>query len=71
MDFSTSSYQTETPRCLWEPWTKGPGDEHERYSDRIQALIAFDLLIHAPERLSAKEERFAERIIEEAGLNGI
>lgn len=53
--FRTSSYTQETPKFLWEPWTKGPADDHDRYGERINSLIAIDTLAHCPDELDQDE----------------
>lgn len=63
--YRTTSYQTETPKWLWQAWTAGPASDTDRYSDRLTALVARDVLEHAPEQLADDERRDARKIIEE------
>jgi hypothetical protein len=67
MKFGTSAYQTETPKWLWEPWTGGPAATADRYADRLTALEAFDVLLHAPEDLSTEQEHLATDLLAEGG----
>lgn len=53
--FRTSCYTQETPKFLWDPWTSGPADEHDRYGERINSLIALDTLAHCPGQLGEQE----------------
>ena len=66
VDFSTSSYQTETPRWLWHHWTKGPGELGERYADRLTRLLALDALLMCPDRLDDAEFELAVELVDEA-----
>lgn len=65
MDYGTSSYTQETPRWLWQHFTNGPGDRHERYSDRITALIALDVLRDPDTALPDPQRREAEQLVEQ------
>lgn len=69
--FETTSYQTETPVLLWEPWKNGPGAEPDRYSTRISRLLAFDLLLCDADRLEEQERELAEELIADSELEGL
>lgn len=63
MDHRTSPYTQETPRWLWQRFTNGPGDRHDRYSDRITALIALDVLWDPEVTLHRDERAAAEALV--------
>lgn len=71
MNHNTKSYTQETPAWLWEPWTGGPGSEADRYAERLNALMALDVLSYCPEQLEATERREARRLVREVCLDGV
>lgn len=65
-EYGTISYTQETPRWLWQRFTNGPGDQHDRYSERITGLIALDVLWDPGVDLPQSEQAQAKALVEEA-----
>lgn len=58
-----TSYTQETPKPLWEAFTRGPAAAYDRYSQRLTELIAEDVLEHHGDELDDDLREFCEEIV--------
>lgn len=65
-----TSYTQETPKPLWEAFTRGPAAPYDRYSQRLTELIAADVLQHRGDELDDDLREFCEEIVERDDVVG-
>lgn len=61
MDYTTRGYNQQTPTWLWKAWKHGPGDDYDRFDQRLTQLMAVDVLDYYGDELDDdKRDRAAD-----------
>lgn len=68
---SVTAHTLESPDELWDEWTDTVPRSYDRLGDRINELIALDLLARREHRMGIVEHLAAEGVIEESEVRDI
>lgn len=65
----TTSHQIEPPVFAWRAFKRGPGDQYDKLTHRVNELVIKDVLENAPDEFSEEERQLAEKIVR--GADGV